>query len=372
MSSPLPAPTPSAPSSVARSSLSSLDLAYASLSSKAIKNFAQMGSPHAVRTDKGVSARAEVRAEMNFGISLGMEEGEFLEDFYYPDWTPVGKYHEMNTQYLGLPDALPRYTAMLRELSFVTDDAVLKFMRGKYVLRVQDGIIGVFSACPKCGCASDGTCRTCYMKGKRECVVCAVVEDVRRTVKTEHGHKCFSCHNAEMIHCTVCKKTCRRGHRCVVPDNVQRDLPCGRGRPRKKGSLRFFPRGKAFGKHLVMCDLGCPPNTFMADRSWKRHVRRKHPSTLGITGKLFKCKHPGCTYLGCNDRNQFRRHQLTHKKERTFVCPLCKKAYKQSEGLSSHYTRMHPEYKKKEHYRHDVTEKVERNEDVLARIVLGI
>ena len=82
--------------------------------------------PHAVRTDKGVSARAEVRVEMNFGISLGMEEGEFLEDFYYPDLTPVGKYHVMNTQYLGLPDALPRYTAMLRELSFVTDDAVLK------------------------------------------------------------------------------------------------------------------------------------------------------------------------------------------------------------------------------------------------------
>ena len=365
MSSLPPAPTPSAPSTAARSSPSSLTPEFASL----LKTLKVDG----VRTDKGAAARAEVRAEMELDILLGYSDGEFDGEKFTPSFLLLGTYHVMNTQYVGIPDGLPRYLSMLRALSCTTDEEVLQYMRGKYIVRVENGVIGVFGACHKCGCRSDEkTCRKCYMKGKRECVECAVVEDVRRTVKTPHGSKCLSCYNGEIIDCGRCKKRVPRGHACLPPDNVQEDLPSGRGRPRKITARRFFPRGKAFGKNMIMCNLGCPPDTFMADRSWKRHVRRKHPATLGITEKLYKCKVPGCSYLGCNDLTQFKRHKLSHLKERQFVCKYCKKAYKQSEGLSSHYSRMHPEHVKKTHYRHDASEKVERNEDVLARIVLGI
>ena len=357
------APTLHAPSPAARLSPSFLSMGSSSVQRTQRK----------LRTDKGVAARAKVRADMELEIMLGDCDGEFDGDFFSPGLLLLGTYHVMNTEYHGIPDGLPRYARMLRELSCTTDDEVLKYMRGQYILRVEQGVITVSGACLKCGCRSDEkTCRKCYMKGKRECVVCALVEDVRRTVKTPDGCKCLTCYNAEMIDCGRCKKRVPRGHVCDPPDNVLEDLPNTRGRPRKITARRFFPRGKALGKNMIMCNLGCPPDTFMADRSWKRHVRRKHPATLGITAKIYKCKVPGCTYLGCNDISQFKRHQLSHQKERKFVCRYCKKAYKQSEGLSSHYSRMHPEYEKKAYYRHDSTENVDRPEDVLARIVLGI
>tara|TARA_B100001250_G_scaffold327306_1_gene291487 strand:+ start:293 stop:1354 length:1062 start_codon:yes stop_codon:yes gene_type:complete len=336
-----------------------------------------------VRGDAGACIRASYRGEMEVEIMLDELDGSFLHDMYQPGLTPIGKYHKMNTQYIGIRDALPRYEEFIRDgPSFVTDTTFATFMMGKtYVVYVENGILGVFRACHTCGKRSDKpSCHSCYMRGKRECDKCALVDDVRRMHKCAQsgGHEaylCFNCYNAEEVDCDKCGKTCPRGHVCVPPENMVEDTPCSLGRPREITGKRYFPLGNVFSKGMIMCNLGCPPQTVLTDRSWKRHVKRKHPEKLGITGKLYKCKVPNCNYLGCNDKNQFRRHMLSHTTARKFVCRFCKKTYKQSEGLSSHYSRVHPVLYakfKKSHYHHDATEKMEKPMDQLARIVLGI
>ncbi len=352
------APTPCASSPAAPLSLFCPPLAWSSLS------LGEVGETRP-RTDKGALTRAEVQAEMEVDIILGELDGAFCGDEYMPGLTPVGKYHVMNTEYDGVPEGLPRYAEMLRTLSFVTDDEILSFMRGeKYVVEVKSGMITAFSACWQCGVRSDKTCcHKCFMKGKGECMSCATVHDVRRM----RGDLCIMCYNAEPIYCEHCKKTLPRGHPCVPPNSMVEDRPAAVGRPRTNPARRFFVRKN--GKGMIECNLGCPPRTYLTDRSWKRHVRRKHTK-----GYRFKCSHPGCTYAGCNDRNQFNRHLLTHDKARKYKCRFCPKDYKQSEGLSNHYTRVHPvEYAKfkKAHFRPD-TRDTESLKDQWASIVLCI
>ena len=286
--------------------------------------------PAIIRQDAGASARAQLAVEL--GEHIIKDTCTLQEE---------NKYHKFNTQYIGTNDGLQAYESFIKHgPDFVDDHQATMWLRAqgaKVVLHVEHGIVAGFKACHQCGIRSDDSaCENCVMRCKRICSKCNKTDDVRRM----EGNTCRDCHMKEIVYCGTCNKDEPRGHTCILPILMVPVIPHKRGRPHARKYVELVK-----GKKHVLCTLGCKPGTCILDRSWKRHVDRKHSGTK----KRFKCRHKGCRYA-CNDINQFNRHKLTHSTKKTFVCEYCNASFKQREGMSAHKKRTHPQYIAKKHF----------------------
>ena len=151
------------------------------------------------------------------------------------------------------------------------------------------------------------------------------------------NYRCENCHNAEVIKCDVCFKTVPRGHVCLPPESFIVDKPSSLGRPRSHRAQRF--RNPAAKGGTITCTK-C--GKLVGLKSYRKHMMRQHPELLGITEMRFKCSHPGCNFRGCNNRDQFNRHMISHSKERRFACPY-RQALQALGGTQRPHTKKHPE-----------------------------
>jgi len=264
--------------------------------------------PIGVRQDAGASIRAKI-PDKTLDKTLD---------------NTTDKYHKLDTQYIGTHKGLTQYEHFIKHApELVNDQDVREYMKGAFY--VENGIVAGFQQCRSCTEKSNEPfCGKCLAQGKHKCDTCHQLEDPRRMVNLT----CETCHLKEIVHCHTCKKKEPRGHACILPIIVNYMPEFQSGRPRQQKYVNIK------GKKHILCTLGCKPGTFIGMRSWKRHVGRKH--SIGI--HKFKCRR--CKYK-CNDISQFKRHKLTHSDKRNFVCNICQRTYKQSEGLYAHKKKCH-------------------------------
>lgn len=291
--------------------------------------------------DLGADARAQALAITHIDILAGEDDGELRQVggkwIYVPSMVYLHRTYKLNTRFYGNRHGLPHYTHFMNNAPHDNTDAeILARLKAfhharKVAFVVQQGKITAFVACQQCGCRSEKPCcDTCYMRGKKQCR-CGRVDDFRRF----HKDKCLRCYNEEEVKCPVCFMDKPRQHKCMPPEHFVTDEGSGLGRPRVNKGARYLDR---HGRQIMQCKF-CGKHVGV--KSMRKHCRRQHSLELGIKHKRFMCKHPGCNYIGTNNRSQFRRHLTSHSNKRKYKCMYCVKSYKQSEGRSAHIRKHH-------------------------------